>query len=97
MTTNNSMDSLTREEYYSPAGEEIFNDIKQAAIKIWRGYDDTHGYASGKVGEIEKLSDVRDNWAYIVAMFDIKNQLKLISLVEREDTREKLLRLLRRQ
>jgi len=31
-------------DYYTAPSNEIFNDIKENAIKIWKTYDNTYGY-----------------------------------------------------
>lgn len=69
-------------DYYSVPSEDIFNDIKENAIKIWRTYDDTHGYASGKINRIENLINISGNDMYMVAMFDRDNETKLLSMVQ---------------
>ena len=65
--------------YDNAPSDEVFNEIKQASISIWRGYDDTHGYASEKIAQIESLTNYRDNWGTMVGMFDHNNQVKLIT------------------
>ena len=69
-------------EYYTAPSDEVFNDIKEQAIEIWRTYDDTYGYASEKVNKIRHLKNIEDNAWYIVSMFDYQNQAKLISMVK---------------
>lgn len=65
--------------YYDAPSDEIFNEIKQVAINIWKTYDDTYGYASEKIGYVESITNVRDNWGTIVGMFDWQNQAKLLA------------------
>lgn len=76
--------------YYDTPPQEIFDDIKRCAISIWKTYDDEFGYATEKVSRVEPIENNQDNWLYIVAMFDIHNQAKLISLVQ-EETRQYLI------
>ncbi|MEK0324681.1 MAG: hypothetical protein QQN63_03160, partial [Nitrosopumilus sp.] len=71
-------------DYYTPPSDKIFNEVKSAAIRLWRGYDDTHGYASEKVNHIKDIQNISDNCCFMVAMFDHQNQKKLISMVEGE-------------
>ena len=85
---------LSIKEYYTAPSNEIFEDIKQASIKLWNTYDNTYGYATEKIDRIKDIGNLQDNYAYMVAMFDIFNQMKLYSLVEREDTKEMILSLL---
>lgn len=65
--------------YYDAPSDEIFNEIKEKAIEIWRTYDDTYGYASEKIGYVESITNVKDNWGTIVGMFDYTNQAKLLA------------------
>lgn len=75
---------MTSETYYIAPKQEIFEEVKAKAIELWKTYDDTHGYATGKINRIKDIQNVRDNTGYIVAMFDINNQLKLVSMVNDE-------------
>lgn len=70
--------------YYTAPSDAIFNDIKKNALKIWSTYDDTYGYASEKIERISDLTNVDDNYMYIVAMFDSNNQAKLMRAVKPE-------------
>ena len=81
-------------DYYVAPEQEIFEDIKENAIKIWNSYDDFGGYRTEKVNRIKDLENVRDNTGHIVAMFDNINQNKLLIMVKPE-TREWLGELLR--
>jgi hypothetical protein len=63
---------------------EIFNEIKSAAIEIWQGYDDTYGYASEKIQRVNAINNVGDEWIEIVGMFDHDNRLKLLSMLPDE-------------
>lgn len=65
--------------YYEPPTQEIFEEIKREAIKIWETYDNTDGYVDEKVGRIKDLPNVSDNAMYIVAMFDWINRDKLLT------------------
>lgn len=69
--------------YYEAPPLEVFLDIKENAQKIWRTYDDTYGYASGKLERID-IENIKDNAWYIVAMFDWENQEKLLKMVRPE-------------
>ena len=74
----------TRNLYYVAPSDEVFNEVKSAAIKIWQTYDDTYGYASEKINRIKDWENIRDNVMSIVAMFDIHNQGKLINSISPE-------------
>ena len=68
-------------DYYEAPSQEIFEEIKAWAIEVWKAYDDTHWYSSGKVSQIRDLENISDNAMYMVAMFDIHNRNKLYWLV----------------
>lgn len=76
-------------DYYTPPSQEVFDDIKQASIKVWQSMDDTYGYTTDKIKRIKDLENVQDNAWYMFAMFDIFNQAKLIDLVA-STTQEKI-------
>lgn len=78
---------MTDKEYYTAPSDEVFEDIKQASILLWKTYDDTYGYASGRVERIKNIQNYKDNYAFMVALFDPINQLKLSFAVNRQDTR----------
>ena len=72
------------EDYYKAPSQEVFEDIKSNAIKIWKTYDNTYGYVDEKVGRIEPMENISDNAWTIVAMFDSENQGKLLGMVRLE-------------
>jgi hypothetical protein len=72
---------IDAELYYTPFSEKEFSEIKEAAIEIWQLYDDTYGYASGKIDEIKNVKNIRDNGMYIIAMFDSENQQRLSKML----------------
>lgn len=61
--------------------DELFTELKEASIEIWQTYDDTHGYASEKVGRINSIPNVSDNYGTFIGMFDTPNQVKLYEKV----------------
>jgi len=73
---------MSLEEYYATPPQEIFDDIKQNAILIWKGYNDDFGYATQKIKRVEQMDNFSDNAWCIVSMFDPNNQSKLISMVK---------------
>lgn len=76
---------MTQEEYYKAPPDEIFNDIKENAIKVWNMMDNTYGYVTEKIDRIKNIQNVQDNAWYMVAMFDWENKGRLLELV-RPDT-----------
>lgn len=75
---------MSVEEYYTAPPEHVFDDIKRNAIAIWQTYDNQFGYVDEKVGAIEGIGNIKDNAWYMVAMFDLDNQAKLLELVTPE-------------
>ena len=75
-------------DYYKAPEQRIFEDIKQAAIQVWSTYDDTHKYATEKINKIKTLQNVADNAWYIIAMFDVFNQIKLVNKLCMEDSKK---------
>lgn len=70
--------------YYDAPSDEIFNEIKQAAIEIWQTYDDTYGYATEKLNYVDSITNIKDNWGTLVGMFDHDNQMKLLAKLSPE-------------
>lgn len=68
--------------YYTPPSDEIFEDIKQTSKRIWSTYSDEYGYRTEKLNRIMTLPNVRDNYIYMVAMFDWENKIKLLDSVK---------------
>ena len=72
---------MTIEEYYVAPPDHVFQEIKEAALAIWSTYDDTHGYATNKMKLVAPVQNIEDNAWYLVGMFDLDNQQKLLSMV----------------
>ena len=75
--------------YYEAPSNDIFNDIKINAIRIFIELNCHHDYVFEKISKIIEIQNVRDNYAFIVAMLDVYNQSRLKDLVKQE-TRELL-------
>ena len=73
--------------YYTAPTDKQFNELKSKAIEIWRTYDNEFGYVDEKVGQIEGLKNMSDNFMYMVAMFDSNNQWSLAQLLS-DETRQ---------
>ena len=67
--------------YYTAPPDEIFEEVKAKAIEIWRKYDNTFGYVDEKLKQINPMTNYEDNFMYIVAMFDINNQIELANKI----------------
>lgn len=70
--------------YNEAPSEEVFNEIKQAAIEIWQTYDDEFGYATEKIERVNSITNFKDNWGTLVGMFDPINQGKLVAKLSPE-------------
>ena len=70
--------------YYQAPPQEVFDDIKKNAIKIWKLYENTYGYVDEKLDRIKDVENIKDNAWFIVAMFDWVNQGKLTYMVKPE-------------
>lgn len=81
------------ELYYTPPREKEFDDLKICAMCIWNTYDNTHGYVDEKNNKLKDLKNIKDNFMYIFAMFDINNQRLVLTLVESKTKKEVLKRL----
>jgi len=66
------------ELYYTAPSQEVFDEVKNAAIELRNTYDNEYGYVDEKVWRIKDIENIRDNMMYIVAMFDVHNQRKLL-------------------
>lgn len=61
--------------------DEVFDELKREATKIWQTYDNQFGYADEKIGYLNSFGNVKDNFGTIIGMFDIHNQRKLYDAV----------------
>ena len=74
--------------YYQAPTDEVFEEVKEKAIEIWKTYDNTYGYVDEKVDRIKDIKNIRDNMMFIVAMFDINNQGRLAEKLSEEARKE---------
>lgn len=63
---------------------EVFDELKREALKIWKTYDDTHGYATEKINLVNSIINHRDSYGTIIGMFDVQNQRILYNAVSQE-------------
>ena len=77
-----------QDNYYIAMSDEAFNEIKEESIKIWRSYDDTYLYATGKINQVKDLSNTSDNAMYIIGMFDPVNTRKLLGKLSKKTLKE---------
>lgn len=59
--------------------QEIFDEMKLIATKIWEGYDNTYGYVTEKLERINSFGNIQDNAMVFYRMFDVHNQQKFRS------------------
>ena len=85
---------INSKDYYIAPSQEVFDDIKQASIKIWKTYDNEFGYVDEKVGKIKEMKNIRDNYAFMIAMFDYFNQQKMLDLLELPESKDLVERLI---
>lgn len=95
-TERNEETNIT-ELYYTPPEDDIFYEVRDEAIELWKEVDsdnDKYGYASSKINKIKDIENVSDNFMYIIAMFDDSNQRILadrLSTAARKAIRERML------
>lgn len=61
--------------------DQVFDELKTAALDIWGTYDNTYGYADEKINYLNSFGNVSDNFGTIIGMFDVQNQRKLYDAV----------------
>lgn len=83
--------------YYVAPPDDIFNEVKSAAMKLWIDIDpdeNRYGYVTEKQNRIKDLENVKDNMMVIVSMFDTHNQgmlANMLTLPANEAIRERLI------
>lgn len=85
---------MEQQLYYQSPEDHVFEEVKNACLHIWDGYDDTYGYATGKKQRVEGIENVKDNMMYMIGMFDLENIEKLSEMLTPETNqiiKEKLL------
>ena len=85
---------MSEKLYYTAPPRAAFQDMKAACISLWCTYDDTFGYVSEKLSRIQDLENVSDNFMMMLAMFDPKNQDKIIASISPATKAEVIARLL---
>lgn len=85
---------MTKKLYYTAPPDDQFEELRTAAIGLWNEInDDEFGYATMKINRIKDIKNIEGNFMYIVAMFDINNQIELVSRVSeptRRSVRERM-------
>lgn len=78
--------------YYTAPEDSIFESLKAAAISIWSEYGEP--YRTDKINRIKDIENREDNFMYMVAMFDFKDQKELAERLPTEVRVAVMLRLL---
>jgi len=63
---------------------EIFDEMRKAAIEVWETYDNEFGYASEKIKRVNSITNIQDNAMSFYRMFDHQNQIKMTFLLSDE-------------
>lgn len=80
--------------YYTPPEDDLFEEVRKGAIEVWSEYDDKYGYATEKINRIKNIANIKDNFMYMVAMFDYINQKKLAEKLSSKTRRAVRVRML---
>ena len=64
--------------------QEVFDDMKSAAVTIWKTYSDEFGYVTEKVNYINSLENIQDNAMVFFRMFDWINQATMKNMLSPE-------------
>lgn len=70
--------------YKTPPDQEIFDDIKENAIKVLRGYRDT----TAKINHINLLQNKNDYAWYIVSLLNPQQRIYLTKLIAEETAKQ---------
>ena len=60
--------------HFKAPSQEIFDNMKEVAISIWKTYDDEYGYRTEKIERIESIANIQGNAMTFYRMFDYENQ-----------------------
>ena len=66
--------------------QEVFEDMKQAAIKVWKTYDNQFGYVDEKLERVEGVSNFQDNAMVFYRMFDHINQSRMVNNLKLDES-----------
>ncbi len=69
--------------YRDGTEQEVFDDIKANAIKIWESFEENK-YCDQAINIINGTDNGRDRAGYIVGMFDPHSQARLLRAVKPE-------------
>lgn len=70
------------ELYYIEPSDAIFTHLRTTIIDhVWKKYNDTYGYASGKIDYINSLDNLSDNFMTMWGMLDVFNQQRVLNKI----------------
>jgi len=75
---------MSQELYYIAPEQHLFDEMKKLSIAVWNTYDNQFWYVDEKVNLIKDIQNIRDNFMYMFAMFDCRNQRKIIQMASPE-------------
>jgi hypothetical protein len=80
---------MTSKLYYTAPSDEIFNEVKNACIELWKSKNAHPSYENEKVERIKDIGNIKDNVMFMVAMFDDGN-MSLLAEKLSDEAREAL-------
>ncbi len=70
---------MTENFYYTAPSDIAFEEMKKECIAQWNTHDNTYGYVDEKVDRIKDIKNIEDNFMYMIAMFDMDGQARVIT------------------
>ena len=62
---------------HTTPSDEIFQEMKTAAIEIWNTYNNDFGYVTEKLDRVNSITNFQDNAMVFYRMFDGDNKRKM--------------------
>lgn len=59
--------------------QEVFDEIKEAAIKQWNTFDNTHGYVDEKLTRVNSIRNIQLDGLILLRMFHRNSRQKIIN------------------
>lgn len=70
--------------YYTAPSDKEFAEMKQECLNQWKTHDNSYGYVDEKTSRIKDIANVKDNFMYMLAMFDVHGQIGVINRLSAE-------------
>lgn len=80
--------------YYTAPSDEAFEEMKKECMEQWATHDNTYGYVDEKQAQIKDIGNIKDNFMYMLAMFDIHGQRGVIGRLSdsaKKEVRERMI------